>query len=568
MLNIPKLTVGLYWTSPRSVLPYDSRTKKYLADYGIHLASENYQGYLKLMESVRAKINKPFNEISLDAYHHGTNHTLQNKLIAEVLEEDRNCPFQIWKERVEKILLPIFKELDEMVREAGIEVEKGGRYKRTTKDKSRERSAIYTIRWRLNRTSSKFGPNNIEFQIVFGQRTKGWEHSIWWGANWWGKAKYAGNIYEFFNGLKTDGKLIRNDDHEVFVGTLVSLVQKKYTKEEVQTMDHDIKHEVVEDCAKIVGIIDTALALELKSPDVINDSGNGGAKSEYSVEVALADLFMDERTFREMLTAVGYRKNIILQGPPGVGKTFVAKRLAFAMMGELDHRRVEMIQFHQSYAYEDFIQGYRPKEEGGFELKNGIFFEFVKRAQGDTDRPYFFVIDEIYRANLGKVFGELMMLIEADKRGEEYAIPLTYSKTKESRFYIPENLYLIGTMNTADRSITIVDYALRRRFSFFGLKPEFGVKFMAHLSDMQVDADVLEQLISRIGSLNDFIVADKKNLGPGFEIGHSFFCPLETVEDSRKWYNRIISLEIKPQLFEYWFDDPEKAEEQANLLYI
>jgi len=227
-----------------------------------------------------------------------------------------------------------------------------------------------------------------------------------------------------------------------------------------------------------------------------------------------------------------------------------------------------MIQFHQSYAYEDFIQGYRPTEDAGFELRYGVFYHFVKRCQMDPNRPYFFVIDEINRANLGKVFGELMMLIEADKRGEEFAIPLTYSKDGTERFFIPENLHLIGTMNTADRSITIVDYALRRRFAFLSLKPEFGEKFMAHLGDLGVDEDVLEQLISRVKVLNDFIAADKKNLGPGFEIGHSFFCPLETVEDSRKWYNRIISLEIKPQLLEYWFDDPEKAEERVDLLYI
>jgi 5-methylcytosine-specific restriction protein B len=160
------------------------------------------------------------------------------------------------------------------------------------------------------------------------------------------------------------------------------------------------------------------------------------------------------------------------------------------------------------------------------------------------------------------------MLIEFDKRGKEFAIPLAYAEYTDDKFFIPENLHLIGTMNTADRSITIVDYALRRRFFFFSLKPEFGSKFINHINNLGVDQEVIDEIVNRISKLNKEISEDDKNLGPGFEIGHSYFCPLKQVQNSKEWYNRVIELEIKPLLKEYWFDDLEKAEDLASMLYI
>ena len=143
------------------------------------------------------------------------------------------------------------------------------------------------------------------------------------------------------------------------------------------------------------------------------------------------------------------------------------------MIGYKDPEKVCMVQFHQSYAYEDFIQGYRPSEEGGFERRDGVFLSFCREAAANADQPYVFIIDEVNRGNLSKIFGELLMLIEADKRDPEYAVPLTYSPEVEP-FHVPANLYLIGMMNTADRSLAMVDYALRRRFSFHRLEPAFG----------------------------------------------------------------------------------------------
>jgi 5-methylcytosine-specific restriction protein B len=252
-----------------------------------------------------------------------------------------------------------------------------------------------------------------------------------------------------------------------------------------------------------------------------------------------------------------------------VGKTYIAKHLAWAQMGVKDPSRIAMVQFHQSYAYEDFIQGFRPDESGNFILKNGVFFEFCRKASRDRDNPYFFIIDEINRGNLSKIFGELMMLIEADKR-DDYSVPLTYAQNSNDLFTVPSNVHLIGTMNTADRSLAMVDYALRRRFCFFDLQPAFNTKkFNDYLVDkVDVPSELVEHINSKIGSLNNIIQGETKNLGPGFCIGHSYFCSENGagVFDVN-WYQRIIEYEIAPLLKEYWFDNPSNADTQIeNLL--
>ena len=277
----------------------------------------------------------------------------------------------------------------------------------------------------------------------------------------------------------------------------------------------------------------------------------------YGMPDALSDLFLEETQFRRMLDSFALRKNLILQGAPGVGKTFVARRLAWCLIGNRDSAAIEMVQFHQSYAYEDFVQGWRPTETGGFTLRNGVFFEFCKRAEQRPDTPHVFIIDEINRGNLSRIFGELLMLIEADKRGPEHAIALTYGDSGE-RFHVPENVHVLGMMNTADRSLAIVDYALRRRFAFETLDPAYGTRrFREYLLDADVERDLVDRIDRNLSSLNEAISEDK-DLGPGFRIGHSYFVPEETADD--QWYQGIIDTQIAPLLREYWFDRPEQVD--------
>ena len=288
----------------------------------------------------------------------------------------------------------------------------------------------------------------------------------------------------------------------------------------------------------------------------------------YSVNDALNILFLDEIKFKEIIEILKHKKNIILQGPPGVGKTFLAKHIAFSIMSEMDHRRVAMIQFHQSFSYEDFIQGYRPNDQGRFDLKNGLFYEFCRKAQRKEDSEHFFIIDEINRGNLSKIFGEVLMLIENDKRGSEYAIPLTYSPTIDDTFFIPSNLYIIGTMNTADRSLAMVDYALRRRFSFIDLEPMFhSAKFVDHLKKLQIQEKIISKIIKKISDLNDKISGDTKNLGKGYRVGHSYFCPVASDREYDEiWYRTVVKSEIEPLLQEYWFDNQERVDEFVRYL--
>ena len=267
----------------------------------------------------------------------------------------------------------------------------------------------------------------------------------------------------------------------------------------------------------------------------------------YSKTKFLEEVYMDEDTYNTLTGLIDTKKNVILQGAPGVGKTYAANRLAYSIMGEKNKDRVMMVQFHQSYSYEDFIEGFRPASEGsGFEIKKGSFYNFCKKAADDLENKYFFIIDEINRGNLSKIFGELFMLIEKDKRGN--SLQLLYS---DEKFFVPQNVYIIGMMNTADRSLAMLDYALRRRFAFFEIKPAFDqARFIEYR--MGLDNAKFNSLIECVKKLNEKIKEDP-SLGEGFCIGHSYFCDLKDVTDAI--LNGIVEYELVPLLKEYWFDD-------------
>lgn len=277
----------------------------------------------------------------------------------------------------------------------------------------------------------------------------------------------------------------------------------------------------------------------------------------------LSEVFLSPADYDLLTALIRRKKNVILQGAPGVGKTFASKRLAWAMMGEKDESRVGFVQFHQSYSYEDFIMGYKPTAEGGFELGRGLFHNFCQKAAADDGRDYFLIIDEINRGNLSKIFGEALMLIEADKRGE--AITLASGNDGE-KFSVPPNLFIIGLMNTADRSLAIIDYALRRRFSFFDMKPAFDSEGFKN-RQKAFGSPKLDNLIELVKSLNTEIAGDE-SLGQGFCLGHSYFCEDPgTIGDVDGWLHQVVDYDLIPTLGEYWFDKPENVERWAAALH-
>ena len=279
----------------------------------------------------------------------------------------------------------------------------------------------------------------------------------------------------------------------------------------------------------------------------------------YTQENFLNEVYMSEEDYTKLRLLLQNKKNIILQGAPGVGKTFSAKRLAYSMMGDIDESRIEFIQFHQNYSYEDFMMGYRPNEDGGFELKKGVFYNFCKRAQSNPDKDYYFIIDEINRGNLSKIFGELLMLIEKDYRDTE--IKLAYNG---EMFCVPSNLYIIGMMNTADRSLAMIDYALRRRFSFYEMTPGFDTEGFKKYQE-SIGNDKFDNVVNAIVSLNQDITNDD-SLGSGFCIGHSYFCSSKPNDINDLWLENIVEYDLKPMLREYWFDNDSKYQTAVEKL--
>ncbi|WP_314135332.1 AAA family ATPase [Actinomyces oris] len=303
------------------------------------------------------------------------------------------------------------------------------------------------------------------------------------------------------------------------------------------------------------------------SPSSVDErSGNNDldeADEHYTSADFLDEVFLRPEDLEQMLGLLRRKKNLILQGAPGTGKTFAAKRLAYALMGQTDDSRVEVVQFHQSTAYEDVVVGLRPTAEGGFAAAEGVFARFCRRAAADPGRDYVFIIDEINRANISKAFGELLMLIEAEHRGEALRLPVSGELLS-----VPKRLHIIGMMNTADRGLALIDYALRRRFAFFEMRPALDHPgFLRHVE--AVGSARLEALVDVVRRLNQRIAEDEA-LGPGFQIGHSYLClPAAGPENpagSDADVTSVVRYELEPLVREYWFDNPAAMDESIHEL--
>ncbi|WP_432632947.1 AAA family ATPase [Brachyspira sp.] len=374
---------------------------------------------------------------------------------------------------------------------------------------------------------------------------------------------FTSTSYQFFyntfknmkNG-KTYKRGFNNEIIEFFINRLGEKYGKEMLKKSLEATKGNIKYWYEQYGNKSKGLLnicrkiseDNKIDISFKDSEVFPPK-----PKKYTKDNFLQEVYITENEYDKLVKLITEKKNIILQGSAGVGKTYAAKRLAYSIIGEIDKARVKMIQFHQSYSYEDFIMGYRPNENG-FELKEGVFYKFCEDAKNDEEnKEYFLIIDEINRGNISKIFGELFMLIENDKRGEGEALELIYKE--DEKFFVPENLYIIGLMNTADRSLAMLDYALRRRFAFYDMKPAFDSEQFKKYQN-KLDNDKFNSLIEKVKELNKVILEDG-SLGEGFCIGHSYFCNLETIKDDK--LSLIVEFELIPLLKEYWFDDKEKV---------
>ena len=302
--------------------------------------------------------------------------------------------------------------------------------------------------------------------------------------------------------------------------------------------------------------------------DLVNRHRATAEPDRYAVEDIVDDgCFVDKQRISNILDRLRSKKNLILQGPPGTGKTWLAKRLAWALVGQKDASRVRAVQFHPNLSYEDFVRGWRPSSDGTLDLVDGPFLEMREAAIMDKEGNYVLVIEEVNRGNPAQILGEMLTLLEEDKRDADNALELTYKREGEQGIHLPPNLYIVGTMNIADRSLALVDLALRRRFAFVDLVPEIGERWKDWGRDRcGFDESVLSDIQDRMSNLNETIESDSK-LGRQFQVGHSYVTPQPGSETNRgAWYRDVVESEIGPLLDEYWFDEPSKAQREREKL--
>jgi 5-methylcytosine-specific restriction protein B len=290
------------------------------------------------------------------------------------------------------------------------------------------------------------------------------------------------------------------------------------------------------------------------------------AVSSTSASYGVADIvaegcFVPEADLQAMLLRWQSKKNLVLQGPPGTGKTWLAKRLGKALIGDKSPRdeQLRMVQFHPALSYEDFVRGYRPGGDGKLTLTDGVFLQVVEAARFQPDVDHVLIIEEINRGNPAQVLGEILTLIESSKRNKDAAMELAYPRRLGERVYVPENLYVIGTMNVADRSLALVDLALRRRFAFVSLVPSLNAAWEHWCLAKGMEVADIAHIRTQMDALNQEIAQDRA-LGAQFQIGHSYVTPHDAVADAQAWFADVVHSEIGPLLHEYWFDAPERAD--------
>lgn len=551
-----KTTIGLYWIAPDSFLNLDSRNQWYIFESGKFPAEISSslpsidlkitaEKYFQIVETISSYFNsteakfKNFKELSFEAWKYSEEVNKKNqelKMVAEssALMDDENETIRywvyapgegsyMWEDFYKRGVMAIgWNEIGDLS---------------LFKNKSEIKEAMKKI----------YGPN-LSYQNA--------THATW----------------QFANEMKVGDIIFVKKGRSQLIGRGIVTSDYFYDSEaeeynHIRTVNWTHHGEwpypgkaAMKTLTDVTPYIDVVEKLKNIFDDDTSEDVEEVEKSysSYTKEDFLNDVFMSEEEYERLRSVLVFKKNIILQGAPGVGKTYTAKRLAYSFIGEKNVDRVKMVQFHQSYSYEDFIMGFRPSDIG-FELRKGTFYNFCKRAELDAVNDYFFIIDEINRGNLSKIFGELFMLLENDKRGA--SLQLVYS---DEKFAIPDNLYIIGMMNTADRSLAMLDYALRRRFAFFELKPGFETDgFKSY--QLTINNSKLNNLITCIKNLNYAIVSDE-TLGEGFCIGHSYFCNLKPESVDDQVISNIVEYELVPLLKEYWFDEPNLVIEWSESL--
>lgn len=551
-----KITMGLYWIAPNTFLNLDSRNQWFIFKSGKFpskildgiesLDSKIYSAdYFKIIEKVKTYLQSPeskwknFKELSFEAWKYSEEVNKKNqelKMVAEssALMDDENETIRywvyapgegsyMWDDFYKRGVMAIgWNEIGDLS---------------LFKNKSEIKEAMKKI----------YGPN-LSYQNA--------THATW----------------QFANEMKVGDIIFVKKGRSQLIGRGIVTSDYFYDSEaeeynHIRTVNWTHHGEwpypgkaAMKTLTDVTPYIDVVEKLKNIFDDDTSEDVEEVEKSysSYTKEDFLNDVFMSEEEYERLRSVLVFKKNIILQGAPGVGKTYAAKRLAYSLIGEKNAERVKMVQFHQSYSYEDFIMGFRPSDIG-FELRKGTFYNFCKRAELDSVNDYFFIIDEINRGNLSKIFGELFMLLENDKRGA--SLQLVYS---DEKFSIPDNLYIIGMMNTADRSLAMLDYALRRRFAFFELQPGFDTDgFKTYQSN--INNRKLDNLIACVKNLN-YAIATDESLGEGFCIGHSYFCNLTPESVNDQVISNIVEYELIPLLKEYWFDEPTLVREWSESL--